>query len=145
MRNNARLNAELKVLAEAFGEEAVAWAPNYDWVRIEGVPLPANLSKPRTNLLIIIPENYGHGEPLKDAFVDPDLRISRNGEWMDIPHYFPDMMGPIARRFEKQYGKNWRYLCLHQAAWDPQRDSLLGYVQQIYVYLSDPFAWEERR
>lgn len=144
MRNVSRLNAELKVLIEVFGKEAVTWAFNYDWVRIDGVPLPPNLNKPRTNLLILIPENYGHGEPLKDVFVDPDLRIRRNGQWVEIPHYFPDMRGPMARKFERLYGRNWRYLCLHQARWDPQRDSLLGYVQQIYVYLSDPFAWGER-
>lgn len=145
MRNIARINAEIQVLRRTFGEEAVIWSPLYDWVCILGVPLPSNLNKPRTNLLIIIPENYGHGEPLKDAFVDPDLMIRRNGQWVPIPHYFPEAMGFIAKQFHKQYGKNWRYLCLHQETWNPERDSLLGYVNQIYTYLSDPWAFEEAK
>lgn len=143
MRNIARINAEIKALCLHFGEEAVSWAPNYDWVCINGVPLPSCLNKERTNMLIIVPEGYGHGEPLKDLFVDPGLKIRHKGRWREIPHYFPGM-GSLAERFQEQYGKNWRYMCLHQKRWDPKRDSLLGYINQVYTYLSDPFHWEEK-
>lgn len=93
-------------------------------------------------MLIIIPESYGHGEPLKDSFVDPDLKIWHEGQWKDIPHYFPQM-GSLAQRFQEQYGKNWRYMCLHQKQWNPKQDSILSYLNQVYTYLSNPFLWED--
>jgi len=141
MRNIKRLNAEIKALCLYYGEENVSWAPNYDWVRVTGFPLPSCINKERNNVLIIIPEGYGYGEPLKDLFVDPDLKIWRNGRLKEIPHYFPKM-GELAQRFQEQYGKNWRYMCLHQKGWDPKRDSILSYLNQVYTYLSDPFRWE---
>lgn len=142
MRNISRLNAEIKLLCTRYGEENVTWARDYSWVKIDGVELPATLNKTHTNILILIPENYGYGEPIKDCFIDPEIKIRYRGEWREIPHYFPD--NPFRNsKFKAQYGRNWRYMCLHQRGWDPKRDTILGYLNQLYTYLSDPFRWED--
>jgi hypothetical protein len=140
-RNIRRIETEIELLCKVFGEEAVTWSPDYSWVMVQGVKLPPKYNKRATNVLILIPENYGYGEPLQDLFVDPDLKIIVNGKPEDIPHYFPKRGSGLAKRFQKQYGKNWRYLCLKQEQWDPKRDHLLGYLNQLYTFLSDPFGW----
>ena len=140
-RNIRRIQAEIALLCQVLGEEAVTWSPDYSWVMIEGVKLPPNYNKKVTNVLILIPENYGYGEPLQDLFVDPNLKIIVDGKEKDIPHYFPNRNSGVAKRFRKHYGKNWRYLCLKQERWDPKRDHLLGYLNQLYTFLSDPFRW----
>lgn len=141
LRNIRRIRSEIQVLCRQFGEEAVTWAPDYSWVMIHGVRLPPKYNREATNVLILIPENYGHGQPLQDVFVDPNLRIIVDGEPKEIPHYFPNRNGWMASQFPEQYRKKWRYLCLKQEKWDPKRDSLLAYLNQLYTFLSDPFAW----
>lgn len=136
-RDTGRLNAELKLLTKVYGDDRVSWPLNQDWVMIRDFPLPAGWNVKTTDIVVILPDNYGYGEPLKHCFVDPALRYRHNSKWEKIPHYFdsPDGHSP-KREFNKQ---GWRYLCLHMMEW--KKDSWIqNYLDAVTTYLSDPFA-----
>src|SRR5438552_2048072 len=111
MKNTARITAELKLLCRLYGESSIYWAPDYSWIEIKRLPLPEGLSKPATNVLIVVPDRYGYGVPLRELYVDPDLRVLWNGAWREIPHYFDGGRQYAPNRDARD--RNWRYLCLH--------------------------------
>jgi hypothetical protein len=131
-RNLHRLNAELLLLEQAYGEVRVSWPASYQWVMIQDYPLPLGYNKPTTNLIVIIPENYGYGPALQYCFVDRDLR--RNGHL--LPHYF--LEGDVAPGASQFYQKDWAFLCVHPEKWDPKRHNILTYLRQVDLFLSDP-------
>jgi len=135
MRNTARINAELKLLQRVYGDDRIEWAPDGSWIKIAAVPLPRGLNKAASNMLIIIPDQYGYGVPLRELYVDPELRIRDGGRWVEIPHYFAGY-APT----ETALAKNWRYLCLHALRWE-RGDSVVTFLNQVFTYLSDPFRW----
>ncbi|MBI2525332.1 MAG: hypothetical protein HYV93_05055 [Candidatus Rokubacteria bacterium] len=144
MRHTQRITTELRLLVAVHGADAVVWAPDYSWVTVEGFPLPPGLTVRATNLLVMIPDGYGHGVPYKELYVDPALRVWHAGAWREIPHYFDE-----ARRYAPTptvRSRNWRYLCLHMDGWRPA-DNILTFLKQVELFLSDPFnpRWEAKR
>lgn len=143
MRDNKRINAEIKLACAIYGERNVLWASDGSWIMIIKFPLPPNMNKDFTNIIVIIPENYGYGSPLRDCFIDPELRAlnPRTKQWEEIPHYYqkyPYTTIPISSKeeFEK---KGWRYLCIHEKNWHPKKSNIVTYLRSVEIFLSDPF------
>jgi len=91
----------------------------------------------------MIPDNYGHGVPLRECYIDPGIRIWHKGEWREIPHYFDGSNTYSPNR--EIAGRNWRYLCIHAEKWKSE-DNIFTFLNQIYTFLSDPFnpIWEKK-
>jgi len=138
-RNVSRINGELKLLVAKYGQERVDWTPDQAWVLLHCFELPAGYNRTETNLLIAVPEQYGHGVPLRECYVDPSLRYSWDGKWVEIPHYF-DAAGRFAPQSEARK-QNWRYLCLHMVDWT-STSNFQTFLRAIYTFLSNPmYPW----
>ncbi|HOF41466.1 MAG TPA: E2/UBC family protein [Candidatus Hydrogenedentes bacterium] len=136
-RDIRRLNAELQLLMTMYGNDRVSWPRTQNWVMIRDFPLPAGWNFKTSDIVVILPDNYGFGEPLKHCFVDPALRFLHNGNWKKIDHYFDSERGYTPH--PEFNAKGWRYLCLHMKTWTP--DSWVQtYLDAITTFLSDPFA-----
>lgn len=134
-RNITRLRKELSLLEAAFGADRVFWHRHLLWVMVEDFPLPPGYNRPTTHLVVLIPEGYGYGPAPKHCFVDRELRCRGKR----LPHYFQERdVAPQALEF---YEKGWAYLCVHPTRWDPTRDTLLTYLAQVRLFLSDPWRW----
>ena len=91
-----------------------------------------------TNVMLVVPQNYGYGVPLKESYVNPGLRCSHNGEWVEPPHYFDE-----AKKFTRTEGareKNWRYMCIEFTSWKPE-NSFFTYLDALFLFLSDPWKY----
>ena len=142
MRNIGRLNAEIKFLMAYYGQQQIWWPDNYSWIRIEKFKMPCNINSVSSEVLVIVPENYGYGEPYKDCFIKAGLRVWHPTQyhWVEIPHYF-DKENAV----NKYYDKNWRYMCIHQDGWNPETDNIMTYLNQVYTFLCNPFRdWNKR-
>jgi len=142
MRNIGRLNAEIKFLMAYYGQQQIWWPDNYSWIRIEKFKMPCNINSVSSEVLVIVPENYGYGEPYKDCFIKAGLRVWHPTQyhWVEIPHYF-DKENAV----NKYYDKNWRYMCIHQDGWNPAKDNIMTYLNQVYTFLCNPFRdWNRR-
>ena len=138
-KNVARINRELHYLLSEYGEARVYWPPAHQWVMIQDFPLPRGWSPSKTDIVILIPDNYGNGAPLRDCFVDADLRFRHNGKWQKIGHYFDTPGGYTVDSEFRDIG--WRYLCLHMQDWRPEY-TFFSYLKVIRVYLSNPYhSW----
>ncbi len=139
MRDYHRLEKEIRMLEERFGPEKVFYDSAGRWVMVQDFPLPPGLTQPTTNVIIVIPEYYGNGEPLRDAFIDPDLRAynPRSGRYEAIPHYFArypyDIQLVLGTREEWQR-QRWQYICLHL-----RQGTLMAYLINLYKFLNEPF------
>jgi hypothetical protein len=135
-RNIKRLNAELKLLVDRYGNNRVYWPRAQDWVMIHDFELPKGWKPEATDIVVLLPNNYGHGEPLRDCFVNPGLRFHHKGKWVEINHYFDKANGySTDKRFS---AKDWRYLCLHMQEWKPE-SWIQSYLDIITTYLSNPY------
>lgn len=142
--NVRRVNEELRRLENAF-PNAVSWTPDLRHVSILGFVLPPKcrvMSNGRefsaTNVLLVVPESYGHGVPLKESYVNPGLRCLHDGRWTEPPHYFDE-----AKKFYRSEGtreKGWRYMCIEFTKWRPE-DSFFTYLKALYLFLSDPWKY----
>ncbi|OPX19509.1 MAG: hypothetical protein BZ151_08870 [Desulfobacca sp. 4484_104] len=147
MRDYHRLYEEIQVLEKKFGAQRVFWDEQGNWVMVRDLPLPPGLNKQSTNVIVIIPEHYGNGAPLRDAFIDPDLRVRapKTGKFVEIPHYFqefPYEQPPIETK-EDWACKKWRYICLHQPTDRWPQGSILNYLSNVYKFLAEPFRdWQ---
>ena len=70
-RNISRINEELRLLVAKYGDDQVHWLSAMEWVLIRNWPLPEGWSRPTTNLVIFLPDNYGFGASLRDCVIDP--------------------------------------------------------------------------
>ena len=139
MRDYHRLAQEIRILEQRFGPEKVFWDRAGRWVMVQDFPLPRTVNRPATNVIVVIPEQYGNGAPLRDAFVDPDLEAynPRTRRFEPIPHLFaryPYNVGLVLGSTEEWYQKRWQYICLHLGD-----GSLLTYLNNLYKYLNEPF------
>lgn len=148
MRDNKRINAEIKLACRVYQNKNVLWAPDGVWIKISGFPLPPNLDKKETEIIVIFPDNYGYGAPLRDCFVNPDLKAWNRitNQWEDIPHYFqeyPYTTIPIGSKQEFAR-KKWRYLCIHEYNWHPKRSNVITFLKCVTLFLNDPFKdWQD--
>jgi len=148
MRDHARLNAEIGLLKQHFGEDRVYWDSQGQWVMIKELPLPERLSQRASDVIVLIPENYGNGSPLRDAFIDPDIRAynTKKKQYEEIPHYFSKY--PYAKltlgNKEEWQQKGWQYICLHQKNGSGNHISIMNYLTDLYKFLAEPFRdWEK--
>jgi len=138
-----RFNIDIRMACEAYGADQVFWARDCSFIWIKNFKLPENFRNAGTNLLILVPESYGHGGCFRDLFLDPDLELlDRDGHGYrkldrDI-HGFREF--PYSRMSEdmkkKLQDRNWFYLCLHDK--DP-KSSVLNYLQKVCIYLGNPY------
>jgi len=142
MRDNKRINAEIKLACQVYGVNHVLWAPDGSWIKISAFPLPPNLNMKITEIIIIFPEQYGYGAPLRDCFVNPDLKAwnPKTNQLVELPHYYqqyPYTKPPIGSK-EEFVRKQWRYLCIHEKNWHPQKSNIVTFLQYVNFFLSDP-------
>lgn len=140
-RNIGRINEELRLLTAKYGHDHVFWPPSTEWVLIRNWPLPAGWSRPSTDLIVFLPDNYGFGAALHDCVVDPGLKFYEDGEWVEPPHYYGGEKKYMPESLKKLARVDWRYLCVHAEAWDT-RDSIFTYLELLQLYLSNPnYDW----
>jgi hypothetical protein len=140
VRDNTRINREIRQLITEFGSERVFWPRDLSWAMVKNWPLPSGMNRAASNVIVLIPEHYGNGATLRDAFIDPDLKATdpATGQYKEIPHYFaqyPYATLSLGTR-EDWKSKNWRYICLHEKRGD---STLLTYLVHLYKFLSEPF------
>lgn len=139
-RNVGRLNTELRLLQAAYGPDNVFWPRGLSWVMVRCFPLPKGYNRAETNIVVLIPDGYGYGPAPKHCFVDRGLKLWHRGRWRPLPHYFlEEEVAPDAQRF---YRRNWAYLCVHPLRWKPGLHTLLTYLTQVGLFLSDPLRWD---
>jgi hypothetical protein len=142
MRDINRINAEIHTLETHFGADRIWWDSGYNWVMIQNWELPPRLNKTHTHMVVLIPPNYGNGEPLRDAFIHSEIRAlnPKTAKFETIPHYFQEY--PYASlnfgSKEEFRQKDWRYICIHQFT-SERRINIRQYLNCLYVFLSDPF------
>jgi hypothetical protein len=137
MRDYHRLYQEIEVLDQRFGKDKVFWDSQGTWVMVHDFPLPRGANQSTTHVIIIIPENYGNGQPIRDAFVDPGLlvRNPKTGRMENIPHYFalyPYNIPLLLGDKEEWQRQKWQYICLHGG-------SLMIYLNNLYKFFTEPF------
>jgi len=138
-----RMNAEIRMLQDRFGSERIVWPRDYRWVLVKGFRLPAGLSKEATNVVVLIPDQYGNGASLRDAFLDPDLKAynRETRQFESMPHYFKQY--PYAKldlgSKEEWARKFWQYICIHKKNVEARGAGILTYLDSVYAFLTDPF------
>lgn len=145
-RDITLLNGEIAMAQKRFGPQRIRWGKNYLWVMIYEFPLPpGKYNQAHTNLLVLVPENYGYGQPYRDAFVSPGLKARHRGYDEDLPHYYdryPYSRGDVQAQADELVRKGWAYICLHQSCWKRGHDHLLSFLDQLYVFLDNIFEWD---
>jgi hypothetical protein len=107
--------ADLQLLPDG---SAVLTIPNF--------PLPAGWSKPTATIRFVAPVGYPHAKP--DCFwADPDLRLQSNA----MPQ--ATNITPIPGTAISNLWFSW-----HTTHWDPNRDSLITYLNVVRQRLKDP-------
>jgi len=140
VRDTARINREIMELNREFGNDRVFWPRSLQWAFVKDWPLPRGLTKAATNVIIIIPENYGNGGVLRDSFIDPDLKALNpaTDDYQEIPHYYkiyPYQQLSLGTK-EEWAEKRWRYICLHE---QNMHFSIMRYLIHLYKFLAEPF------
>jgi len=135
--NTPRVNEELRLL-ESVAPGKVDWTEDLKFVRIRDYRLPAGYHPGTTNVLIVVPENYGFGVPLRESYIDPNIRLMKDGEWVEIPHYFDS--DKTFSRTKRARLKGWRYMCVEFNRWNPG-DTFLTYLDGLRLFLSDPYRY----
>lgn len=138
-----RFKTDLKILCEEYGRERIFWPDDASWVMVAGFNLPQNFKQTQTNILILIPDNYGYGGCFEDNFIDPHLQLlDKSGKKYrklssDIHGFRKCPYSRIPDRLKEELmKKDWLYLCVHDT--DPQ-SSLSNYLFKVNLYLSNPY------
>jgi|TARA_Y100000031_G_scaffold22696_1_gene23816 hypothetical protein len=145
MKDRGRLNAEIQILIRHFSEARVYWESQGNWVMIKKWLLPSGLTKKKSHVMVLIPGNYGNGDPLRDSFIDPDIKAYNGdkGQYENIPHYFArypyTKLKLIMGTKEDWQKKGWQYICLHDTRDTQNRTSILNYLTHLYKFLAEPF------
>lgn len=118
-------------------------AQDASFAMVESFKLPVNFKNTYTNIIILVPENYGHGGCFRDIFIDPDLELlNKNGT--DYRKMDTDIHGfrryPYASMSDEMkkifQDKNWFYLCLHDKNPD---SSIINYLDKVKLFLGNPY------
>jgi hypothetical protein len=138
-----RMNAEIRMLQDRLGRDRIVWPRDYKWVYINGFRLPSGFKKDVTNAVVLIPDQYGNGAALRDAFLDPDLKAYNRstGRYEAMPHYFKEY--PYAKldlgSKAEWARKRWQYICIHMEKGKAKGTGILTYLDSLYAFLTDPF------
>jgi hypothetical protein len=139
MRDFHRLYKEIRFLEQRFGANKVFWPSDGTWVMVHDFPMPRGVNQATSHLIILIPKNYGNGQPIMDAFVDPGLLFHNpKSERMEPishdlgnnPHNIPLLLGDKEERQRQQ----WQYICLYS-----KTGSILTFLNGLYIFLNEPF------
>ncbi len=142
-RDIRRLTIGIRFAEKKYGVDNIEWPKDFSWIYVAGFKLPENCQQEYTNILILVPENYGYGGCLRDIFVRRDLELlDRDGRTYrkldrDLHGYreFPySSMNAEQKRIFKE--RSWAYLCLHDL--DPE-GSLTSYLDKVKMYLENPY------
>lgn len=138
-----RFNNDIRMVCGVFGQRNITWTKDASCIRIAQFPLPNNFRQRYTNLLVLVPENYGYGGCFRDIFLAPDLdlltRDRKNYRRLDTDiHGFRRYpYSAITDEIKEVFIKNnWFYLCLHDK--DP-KSSILNYLYKVNLFLSNPY------
>lgn len=139
--NKKRFAKDIKMTEMQYGLDKVRWAKDLSWVRINNFELPDNFKQSFTNILILVPANYGYGGLFRDIFIDPDLEVlAKDGKTYEKLgkhlHYFEQypyqsMTEQMKNEFKKN---NWGYLCLHDQ--NPE-SRIVDYLFKVRLYLGN--------
>lgn len=138
-----RFNNDIRMACGAFGDQHVFWPKDASYVKIDQFPLPGNFRYPRTNIIIIIPENYGYGGCFRDIFLDPDLELldkdgrsfrRLSGDIHGFRKYpYSSMSDGMKEIFVR---RNWFYLCLHDK---DSKSCIVNYLYKVNLFLANPY------
>lgn len=139
------LTIGLKFAEKKYGSGNIAWPKDFSWIYIDGFKLPENFRAgvSITDLLILVPENYGYGGCFRDIFMDPELELlDREGTGYrklgtDL-HGFREFPYPTMTAEQKKVfrERSWAYLCLHDGNPD---GTLTSYLDNVSMYLAYPY------
>ncbi len=142
---NRRLARDIQILEQTYGSQNIEWPPSGSWIFIKrGFSVASTkyrLSVSETPLLMFVPEWYGErrGQTagIEEFYVDPKLKIERDGRFVEIPHTFLqlDRRGGVVNRLQ------WRYACVH-IDWDPTRHTIIDSLTLLRLMFSDPWTFE---
>ena len=117
---------------ELFSSQNVIWPRTLSWLRIKNYRLPPYYSEARTDLLVIMPPQYGIVNiPLQEFYMTRGLKIKTGKGWRNIPHYYSGSYN----KFSKQ---GWAWYCIHPKSWE-ETDSILTFIKLIDMLLENPF------
>ena len=129
--DSQELEDQLMQLENLLGYENVKIPPNKRWVQIDRFPLPENYNVRSTAMLIEIPNPEKPGFVLEGVYLNPNIKINKEGVFVYLPRYYEDVDDP-KNRFSS---KGWRYLQLHSDG-----GNLVEYVETISRYLREPWT-----
>lgn len=125
--NQSRVAFEVDLLSQAFGYHNVVCASAFQWIKLNRFDLPRDkFNFPYTNVLLILPHDYGYGTGLEELYFDSTLRF-RNGN--QLPHYYQS--NPYNRKDYSLDG--WHYYCIHPT-WHSD-DNILTFLNLIDISL----------
>lgn len=133
-------NLNIQLLDRCFGKNNVFFGrrtheySEIAWIKVNNFGLPQMYNRQSTNILLIIPDGFGYGAGIHEFYLDPKLRIIKNGTYLDIPHYYPTEIAP-ANRFARD---GWRYFCLHYQ-WRTNEDNVLTFLKAVELFLQNPW------
>lgn len=142
-RDIRRLTIAIRFAEKKYGSHNLQWPQDYSWIYVAGLNLPDNCRQAQSDVLILVPENYGYGGCLRDVFIRPDLELlDRDGGSYrkldtDLHGYreFPySSMNANQKKIFRE--RSWAYLCLHDL--DPE-GSLTSYLDKVKMYLGNPY------
>jgi len=142
-RDIKRLNEDLRLLCNKYGSDRVFWPRDGSWIMVKDFPLPSNFKQKTTNILILVPDNYGYGGCYRDIFISPDLELlDKKGRsyrrfGSDIHGYEEIPYSNLPKELKTQIkNKKWYYLCLHDK--NPM-SSIINYLFKVSLFLSNPY------
>lgn len=143
MRDLKRLNAELHLLERKYGVNGLEWANDCSWIHIFNFQLPRKYNKSHSEVLVFVPENYGHAMGYRDAFLSPGLKLQTASGLKPLDskqHYFDKYpyANALANEAEVLKKKGWAYLCLHQSNQRATTINVMVFLEQLYTFLSNP-------
>lgn len=142
-RDIIRLTIGMKFAEKAYGARNIEWSRDFSWIYVDNFTLPENFRTRSTNILVLVPENYGYGGCYRDIFIDPDLELldreGRTYRKLDSElHGFLEFPYASMTTEQKQLfrGRDWFYLCLHDL---DAEGSLTSYLEKVKLYLGNPY------
>jgi hypothetical protein len=142
-RNLRRFAKDMDLAIRQYGSNKVSWAKDVSWIHVKDFQLPDNFRQSRTDILILVPDNYGYGGCYRDNFIETDLELlDRDGHSYrmlssDIHGFREYPYSSMSESMKKILrDRGWFYLCLHDK--NPE-SSLVNYLYKVRLYLGNPY------
>lgn len=139
--NKTRFVMDMQIAEEKYGKHNIKWAADYSWIRVDDFELPENFKQTHTNILILVPANYGYGGCYRDIFINNGLELlSKDGNFYEKLgthlHYYEKFPYPWMTEEKKKEikDKQWGYLCLHD---QNPNSGLVNYLYKADLFLGN--------